>query len=75
MKPIDRVVIVVSAFITFLLASAGVTAAYWTLGGSFKLELDNVGLIVYALVELYLALVIANVAKRRPNQTRARRGE
>lgn len=76
MKPIDRIAIVVCALITFLMASAGVTSVYyWALGGSFKLEVGNVGLFVYALLELYLALVIINVTKGRSGRIQARRNQ
>ena len=70
MKPIDRVFIVVSALITFLLASTGVTVIYLTVGGTFDLTM---GLALYVIVELYLALCVINVALRRPGQIRARR--
>lgn len=63
MKPIERFVIVVSALIIFLLASAGITAIYWTLGGSLKW---GAGLAAYAGVELYLAYLVVVVARNRP---------
>lgn len=65
MKSTERFIIVVSAIITFLLASVGITAIYWAMGGSFHVSW---ALGVYLIVELYLALLVLNVARRRPEQ-------
>lgn len=61
----NRIIVVVSAVITFLLASTGLTAVYWVAGGSFE---RGAPLAVYLLVEFYLALLVINVAKKRPEQ-------
>jgi TM2 domain-containing membrane protein YozV len=68
MKSVERFVIVASSLITFLLVSAGITAIYLTVGGTFKLHAWNIGLLIYTILEIYLACLVIKVSLKRPEQ-------
>ena len=70
----ERLVIALSSLITFLLVSAGITAIYCTVGGTFRvsmhplLTMKNVGLVAYGIIELYLLALVIKISLRRPAQ-------
>lgn len=71
MNTSDRVVIVISAILTFLLASVGVTAIYLAAGGRFHW---GVPLTLYLIAEVYLAALIFRIARRRNQEQRKEMG-
>jgi hypothetical protein len=65
MKSADRFMIIIAAVIVFLLASTGITAVYWVVGGRFSW---GIPLTIYLIVELYFAVLVVRVARKRPEQ-------